>query len=145
MPGNADPIFSRVGDVTTNATTGMAQAITAAANDFTGAGANNVLVWTADATNGGYIQRLRLKAAGTNVASAIRFFINNGSSNTTATNNSFWGELPLPSTSASTTAMTGPDIDYVLGFALPAGFRIYAGLATAVAAGWFVTPVAGKY
>ena len=32
-----------------------------AANDFTGIGANNRLVWTADATNGGFIQRIRAK------------------------------------------------------------------------------------
>ena len=34
MPGNTDPIYTRVGDVTTNATTGMGQLVTAAANDY---------------------------------------------------------------------------------------------------------------
>lgn len=145
MPGNNDPIFSRVGDVTTNGTTGMSQAITAAANDFTGAGANNVLAFTADATNGGFIQRLRLKAAGTNVASVLRIFLNNGSSNTTATNNTFYGEIALPATTGNSSGATGSDIDYMLNLALPPGFRIYVGLGTAVSSGWFVTPVGGKY
>ena len=144
MPGNSDPIYSRVGDVTTNATTGMGQAVTAAANDYTGAGANNVLVFTADATNGGYLQRVRLKAAGTNVASVMRFFLNNGSANTTAANNSFFGEISLPATTANAAAAT-QELDYIFNLALPAGFRIYAGLGTAVAAGWVMTPVAGKY
>lgn len=144
MPGNTDPIYSRVGDVTKDATTSMGQAVTAAANDYTGAGANNVLVFTADATNGGYIQRVRLKAAGTNVASVMRFFLNNGSANTTAANNSFFGEISLPATTLNAAAAT-QELDYVFNLALPAGFRIYAGLGTAVAAGWVMTPVAGKY
>ena len=145
MSGNTDPVYSRQGDVSTNGTTGMSQAITAAAADFTGAGANNVLVWTADATNGGFLQKLRLKAAGTNVSSVLRVFINNGSANTTAANNSFYVEIPLPATTLAGASMTGPDIDVPMNLALNPGFRIYAGLGTAVAAGWFVIGVGGKY
>jgi hypothetical protein len=145
MPGNTDPIFSRVADVSNNAGTGMNQPITSAANDFTGAGANNSLVFTADATNGGFIQRLRFKAAGTNVASVARIFINNGSTHTTAANNTFYGEIGLPATTSSATGVTGSDIDYPLNIALNAGFTIYVGLGTTVAAGWVITPVAGKY
>jgi len=144
MPANIDPIFSRQGDVTEDGTTGMGALITAAANDYTGAGANNVLAFTADATNGGYIQRLRFKAGGTNVATVMRIFLNNGSANTTAANNVFFGEIALPVTTASATAGT-PDVDYPMNIALPPGFRVYVGLGTAVAAGWVVTPVAGKY
>lgn len=146
MAGNADPIYSRVGDVTNNSSTGMNQPITAAANDFTGAGANNSLVFTADSTNGSFIQRLRFKAAGTNVASVARIFINSASgANTTAANNSFVGEIGLPATTANASGATGPELDYLLGIALPPGFKIYVGLGTAVAAGWVVTPIAGKY
>lgn len=144
MPGNSNPIFSRVGDVTNNGTTGMNQAITAAANDYTGAGANNSLVFTADSTNGGFIQRLRFKPIGTNTASVARVFLNNGSANTTAANNTFYGEVSLPGTTISSTAAL-PDIDYAMNIALPPGFRIYVGLGTAVAAGWSCVPIAGKY
>ena len=144
MAANNDPIYSRRGQVATNGTTGMSQAITAAAADYTGAGANNVLVFTADATNGSFVQRLRFKAAGTNVAAVMRIYINNGSVNTSAANNAFYGEVSLPATTASTTAAT-VDIDYPMAIALPAGFRIYCGLGAAVAAGWVVTPIAGDY
>lgn len=144
MPGNIDPIFTKSGDVSNNATTGMNALITAAANDYTGAGANNSLVFTADSTNGSYVQRLRLKAGGTNVASVMRIFLNNGSTNGTASNNVFYGEVSLPATTAIATSAT-IEIDYPMNFALPAGFRIYVGLGTAVAAGWVVTPIAGKY
>jgi hypothetical protein len=122
----------------------MNQAITLAANDYTGAGANNSLVFTSKTTDGSYVRSLRLKAAGTNVASVMRFFINNGSANTTSTNNTFFGEVSLPATTAIATAAT-VEIDYPVNFALKPGFRIYAGLGTAVAAGWLVTPIAGNY
>jgi hypothetical protein len=144
MPGNNDPIYSRVGDVSNNGTTGMNAAITAAANDYTGAGANNSLIFTADATNGSYVQRIRLKPIGTNAASVMRFFINNGSANTTAANNVYYGEVSLPATTiSSTTALI--EMDYLLNFALPPGFRLYMGLGTAVAAGWVAVVIAGKY
>lgn len=144
MPGNADPIYSRRGQVAANGTTGMATSITTATGDYTGASANHVLVFTADSTNGSFVQRLRFKALGTNTASVARVYLNNGSANTTAANNSFYGELSLPATTAINTAAT-IDIDYPMNVALPAGFRIYVGVATTVAAGWVVTPVAGDY
>ncbi len=144
MPANIDPIYSRLGDVSRDGTTGMNAAITAAANDYTGAGANNSLIYTADATNGSYVQRIRLKPIGTNAASVMRFFINNGSANTTAANNVYYGEVSLPATTISAVASL-VEIDYQLNFALPPGFRLYMGLGTAVAAGWVAVVIAGKY
>lgn len=141
---NLDPIFCKIPDISNNVGFGLNQLITAAANDYTGAGANNSLVFTADAANGSFIQRLRFKAVGTNVASVARIFLNNGSANTTASNNVFYGEVTLPATTGTATA-AGMDIDYLMNFALPAGFRIYVGLGTAVAAGWIVVPVGGRY
>jgi len=73
MSGNSDPIFSRVGDVQ-----GGAVLTTQATTDYTGQNINNAIVFTADATNGGYIQRLRFKALGTNTASVARIYYNSG-------------------------------------------------------------------
>jgi hypothetical protein len=140
-----NPMWVATGNVTANTTTGMAQPITAAANDFTGAGANNVLVFTAGGS-GSLLQRLRFKAAGTNVQTVARIFLNNGSTNSTATNNSYIDDVQLNASTAATTAPTGATIDYVFsggGLLLEAGFKVYVGLATAVAAGWVVTPIAG--
>lgn len=144
MAGNNDPLFTKQGDLSTDGTTGMSAAITAAAADYTGVGANNRLVFTAEANNGGYVSRLRFKALGTNVAAVMRIYINNGSTNAAATNNTFFGEVSLPATTVSTTAAT-PDVDYAIGFALPPGWKIYVGLGAAVAAGWTVTAIGGKY
>lgn len=144
MPANTLPIYSKIGDVSNNATTGMNQLVTLAANDYTGIGANNSLAFTADATNGSFVQRIRFKSGGTNVASVARIFLNNGSTNGTAANNCFYGEVSLPATTAIATAAT-IEVDYAMNFALPAGFRIYWGLGTAVAAGWVAAVIAGKY
>lgn len=144
MPVGIDPIHTRQGDVSRDASTGMNQMVTAAANDYTGIDADVSLIFTADATFGGYVERIRFKAGGTNTASVARIYINNGSTPGTATNNQFYGECSLPGTTAIATAAT-VEIDYPLGFALPPGFRLYFGLGTAVAAGWCATVVGGKY
>lgn len=140
MPANSSPIFSARGAI------GLGTAITAAANTYTGANANDVLVFTSTGPNseGGYVQRLRFKAVGTNVATVARIYLNNGSANTTATNNTFYGEVSLPATTASANSAT-VDIDYPMNLALPNNWRIYVGLGTAVAAGWTVTTIAGAY
>lgn len=143
MAASNDVIYSRAGSQTRDNTTGMNQPVTAASGDYNGTGANNSLVFTAG-VEGGYVQRIRLKAVGTNVASVARFYINNGSSNLVATNNTFFHEEQLPATTATNTAPT-PPVDVVLNFALEPNFRIYMGLGTAVAAGWVALPFAGKY
>ena len=141
--GNTDPIYSRVGDVTANGTTSFGTNLTTAAADYTGVSTNNALCYTAG-TAGGFVQRLRFKALGTNVATVARIYLNNGSVNTSAANNILYGELSLPATTASTSAAT-VDIDYPMAIALNPSFCIYVGLGTTVAAGWSVTTIAGQY
>jgi hypothetical protein len=104
------------------------------------------ILFTADATNGGYVQRIRFKALGTNVVSVARIYLNNGAAQTTATNNLFYGEISLPATTASNNAAT-VDIDYPLNMALPAGFTIIVGVSAAadLASGWTAGVIAGKY
>lgn len=144
MVANGNPIYSKAGDTSTNGTTGMGQLVTTANNDYVGTNAAATLVFTANATNGGFVERLRFKAGGTNVATVARIYINNGSTPTSAANNAFFGEVSLAASTASATIATA-DIDYSMNVALPAGFRIYFQLATAVAAGWACTAVGGQY
>lgn len=75
MPANSDPIFSRVGNV------GRAVILKTAAADYTGVSEYNKEVFASDANNGSYIQKIRFKALGTNVASVARIYINNGNPN----------------------------------------------------------------
>jgi hypothetical protein len=143
MAANINPIFTLSGDLSVNNSTTMAATLTTAAADYTGISANNTLIFTAGA-NGGYLQRIRAKALGTNTASVARVYINNGTLHTTAANNSFYGEFTLPATTAIATAATS-EIDYPLNFALNAAFTIYVGLGTTVAAGWVFVMVGGQY
>ena len=140
MAANPNPIYSRVGAIS------LGSAITAVVTDYIGTGANNVVLFTADSTNGGYIQRIRFKAVGTNAAAVARIYFNNGSTNATAGNNTFYGEISLPATTASTTAAT-VDVDYPINVALPPGYRIVIGISstTTLASGWTATVIAGAY
>jgi hypothetical protein len=142
MAGNTTPIFSRVGAVGFTSTV-VATTVT----DYTGAGANYVIVFNADGTNGGFVQRIRFKSAGTNsTASVARIFINNGLTNATQANNTFFGEISLPSVTGSTTAAT-VDIDYPMNLAMPPGYRIVIGISCTptLGAGWVPTAIAGAY
>ena len=141
MAANPNPIFSKAGAI---GGLGSSTTLLTATGDYTGVGANNILIFTADATNGGFVQRIRFKAIGTNGVTVARIYINNGSTNATATNNAFYGEVSLPSTTAINTAAT-VDVDYMLNFALPAGYKLYAGLGTTVTSGWVATVIAGSY
>lgn len=143
MAANTAPIFTAQPDVSANGTTGMATDLLTATGDYTGVSANHVLAHTAGA-NGSYIRKLRFKAKGTNTATVARVYINNGSTNTTASNNTFFDEISLPSTTASNTAAT-VNIDLPMEIGINPSFRIYVGLGTTVAAGWVCTAVAGEY
>ena len=247
MAGNTAPIFSAQGDIQGG------DILTTAAADYTGQGINNVVTFTSGAANGGFVQRLRFKAMGTNVATVARIYINNGQSrlaspltavagtptgtpstsggtlqagnyfakivavdqyggrtaastetasvavtgatgsivwNWTAVtgavsyriyvgpvttgqlsyfesstntytqitpvgtrdnlttsvnnNNSFYGEVSLPATTAAAAAAT-VEVDYPMNVALPPGYRIVVGLGTTVAAGWQCLAIGGEY
>ena len=75
MAANSSPIYSRLGSVQGGIT------LTTQAADYTGQNINNVVAFQADPTNGSFVQRLRFKALGTNVATVARIYINEGNLN----------------------------------------------------------------
>ncbi len=142
MPANTAPIFTKIGDVqwisgitTANTTTDLTSG-------------TSYLAFTADATNGGYVQKIRFRAVtGTgnnNIATVARIWINNGSTTGTATNNILFDEISLAATTGSATAALSV-YELPLNIALPAGYKIYITLGTTVAAGYNATVVGGKY
>ena len=138
MSGNISPIYSKVGDLQWGLS-----AITAAntAKDGTG---TVLTVFTSDVTNGGYVQKIRFRSAGTNVTTVARVFINNGNTNATASNNSLWDEITLTQTTLSETGAL-PTYELPLNFALPPGYKLNVTLGTAIAAGYYCTIIGGKY
>jgi hypothetical protein len=100
-------------------------------------------VFTAGA-NGGRVDYLKVRAKGTNVATVLRVFINNGSDSTVAENNSLFVEQTIAATTLSEVAMLA-DTAIQLDVSIPAGYVITCTLGTAVAAGLQVTAVGGNY
>lgn len=94
--------------------------------------------------NGSKIDYVKARALGTNVATVVRLFINNGSDSSVATNNSLFMERSLAATNASATVETA---DWVIpcNLTLPAGYKLTAVLTTTVASGWQFTSVGGDY
>jgi hypothetical protein len=137
MPANTAPIFTKIADVQWITGTTLNNTY-----DLTSGTIN--LLFTSDATNGGYIQRIRFKALGTTVATVARVFINNGSTTNTGTNNILWDEISLPLVSASATAASAT-YELPMNIPLPAGYRIYVAFGTAASAGWAMTVIGGKY
>jgi hypothetical protein len=121
----------------------MSAEVLTATGDYTGVSANHQLIHTAGA-DGSYVKGIKCVADGTNAASVLRIYLNNGSTNTTATNNQFIGQLSLPATTANNAAATA-EPTYPLEMMIPAGFRLYVGLGTTVAAGWVCTAIGGDY
>lgn len=95
-------------------------------------------------TDGARVDYIKFKPVGTNVASVARIFVNNGSTNATATNNVLIGEVTLPATTASAVATLG-EIVYSIDTDLDGGFKLLVTIGTTVASGWQPSVSARNY
>ena len=136
---NNQPIFSKIGDIQWSGASASAANTT---KDMTTG--TTYSVFTADATNGGYVQRIRFRPLGTNAATVARIWINNGSTTSTAANNILFDEVSLAASTISETRATSLT-ELPLNFALPPGYKIFVTLGTVVAAGYAVSVIGGKY
>jgi hypothetical protein len=139
MPANTSPIFTLTPDIQ------WADAMTVANTTKDLTSGTIYLAFTAGA-NGGYIQRIKFRTLGTNLAATVaRIWINNGGVTGTSTNNTLWDEITLPTTTNSEVAAQA-NYELPLNFALPPTYRIYVTLGTAPnAAGWDATIIGGEY
>jgi hypothetical protein len=137
MSINQQPIFTKRGDIQWAS---AALAVANTAKDGTGTVAT---VFTAGA-DGAFLQKLIARAIGSNVATVLRVFINNGGSNATPANNVLIAEMTLPATTLSEIAAQ-PPYELPLNFALPAGYRINCTIGAGVAAGYMLCVLGGSY
>lgn len=104
-----------------------------------------VTVFTAG-TNGSFVQRLKMKAAGSgnNIQTVLRIFINNGGATSSATNNILFAEYTLSATTGVANAAT-QEYEFPMNITLQAGYKITVTVGTTVSAGYFVSVVGGDY
>ncbi len=138
MAANTAPIFPRTPQVE------WAQPVLAANTTKDLTSGTIYLVATADDTEGSRIDFLRIMPLGTNVATVLRVWVNNGGSTATAANNTLVDNITLPATTNSeTAALTRQQVD--LDISLQPGHCLYVTIGTAIAAGVRVTAFGGKY
>ena len=140
MAQNTSPIFPLV-PVVTWVNTG---AVTANTTINLTAGTIFDSGLTANATNGSRVDFIRVRSLGTNIATVMRVWLNNGSTTGTAANNTLFFERTLAATTVSQVAEL-PDVILPINVSLPAGYKIYYTFGTAVAAGYGIQVVGGDY
>ena len=126
--------------------------VSAADGGTDGTDADVQLVFTADATDGSFLNKLILtprstSGSTTTSAAAARVYINNGSTVATGTNNVLVKELTLPATAVNVTGTTMvPSFELPFNYQLPPSYRVYIGI-TAMAANtnWAVCAIGGDY
>jgi hypothetical protein len=137
MAINTQPIFSRQGSIQ------WAPAALTASNTAKDGTGTVATIFTAGA-DGGFVQKIVARSFGTNVATVLRVFINNGGVTTAAANNSLIAEMTLAATTLTESAAQTP-YELPLNIALPPNFKLLATLGTTVAAGYQVSALGGSY
>jgi hypothetical protein len=137
MPANTSPIFG----LTPNVAWGVIDTANTA-KDGTG---TVVTIFTAG-SNGARVDKLRYKPKGTNVATVLRIFVNNGSTNATASNNTMVREETIAATTLSeVAALTNGEIDFPDGLVLPSGYKLNITIGTTISAGLHVSAAGADF
>ena len=137
MPANTAPIFTLLPEILWN------NSVTAA-NTTTDLTSGTIYDVFTGGTNGSYVQKIRFRHVGTNVATVVRVWLNNGSVTTTALNNTLFDEITIAANTVSQTAAS-TNYELPLNFALPPSYRIYVTTGTVLAAGLDVTVIGVDY
>lgn len=149
MAANTSPIFTRTPDIQVGGAI-----IGSSANTATdGTGANTYVIFTADATEGGYVYLARFKPVSTIAATVIRVWVctdtgafTAGTTNTAA-NTGMLGEITVAAFTASNT-IASPTYELAINMPLNASYKILATFGTSTGAGttgFSVTTIGGKY
>lgn len=142
MAANTSPIYTRTPDVQ------WVESMTAANTTLDLTSGTSYLLYTADATEGGYVRYVVIKAnpANNTAATVFRLWLNNGSTTGTAANSALLREVALVATTASNTTPT-PEFVIPVWEAIPPGYRLYLTMGTAPGGSGEFTATAfgGKY
>lgn len=149
MAANINPIYGRTPDVQVAGAVIGPSANTAQ----DGSGANITAIFQADATEGAFVDEIRLKPVGSPAATVVRVFLctatgtfTPGTTNT-ASNTSMISELTLQ-TITSSNVFAQNDVSIPIRKAIPAGYRLLMTFGTSTGAagtGYAITTFASKY
>lgn len=95
--------------------------------------------------NGSKVDEIRFNHLGTNIATVLRVFINNGSTNATAANNTLLYETTMAANTISQVAASVQQVATFSNLVLPAGYKLNVTIGTAIAAGVMVLAQGGDY
>ena len=144
MATNTIPIYSKAGQIS------WGDSVVKTANTAKDGTGTVVTIFTAGA-DGGRVDRIRMRPIGTNVATVLRVFINNGGANSTPANNVLYAEITLAATTGSEAAalalsefpLAADPTSFPL--VLPAGYKLNVTVGTTVASGYMVSAIGGTY
>lgn len=144
MAANTIPIYSKAGQIS------WAPVAVKTANTAKDGTGTVETIFTAG-VDGGRVDRIRMRPIGTNVATVLRVFINNGSTNATPANNILYAEITLAATTASEAAalalsefpLAADPASFPL--VLPAGYKLNVTVGTTVASGYMVSAIGATY
>lgn len=152
MAANTQPIYSRLADwlgtIWTSSLTGNTK------SDGTGTiGTDMLLAFTADASEGSFLDRIRFtasaSAAGTaTTASVIRVYISTVGSGATARTDTFlFAEVAAPSVTSDSATVPLNYVEVPMGVGLPAGAKVLWSMHHAAAANtsWQANVFGGKF
>lgn len=137
MAANINPIFG----LTPHVSGGSTGTTNHVETDGTTA---TVVAFTAGA-NGSRIDDIYLTHLGANTATVVRFFVNNGSAVGTAANNFLYHEETMATLASLSQVAASSAIKFNANLILPAGYRIYVTIGTAIASGIMVMCVGSDF
>jgi hypothetical protein len=147
MPANTNPIYSALG-----------RADSIAANDsgnVAGVVANTVLngsgfmqkAFTANTSNGSYVQKMRFRPVNSPAGTVARVFVSSNSTAVSSTATWLFDEITLPAVTLSQTAATSV-FELPLNFAMPPNYALWVTFGTSTGTsgnGYSVVTIAGDY
>jgi hypothetical protein len=137
MSQNTAPVFLKTPSIQWNTTS------TSAVTGTDGIDGNVKTIFTADATNGSKIEYVYISSSANTAATNLRFWVNNGATPGTASNNSEIYEVVMPAITINNATTNSPYV-WNCNLILPPGYVLRA--ACAVAGAIFnVTAVGGHY
>lgn len=154
MALNTSPIYTGTPDIQFSGALNSGTIIGPSANTAQdGTGTNVFPVFQADATNGGFVQKIIVRAVGSPAATVMRVFVCNvtgaftANTSNTATTSGLLQEAALAAVTLSQTAAS-PPVEIPVNLALPAGWRLFVTFGTSTGSagtGYSVVSVGGKY